>query len=219
MLTPKITRYSVPVWKITEKYINIKIEGVLMKLKFFYIFCAVLALALGCANPPTAEMDNAREVVFRAENDEDAVLYAGGTLARARDALRNMQVEAESKRYDAAKNHAAEAVAAAERAIAEGRVASSRLKGESESLLAGLEPAIEETSRNINGARYSLLDLDYDQLNQELNTARNSADQAGTDHANGRYNDSLENGRKARAILGSINEIVTGAATLASAKK
>jgi hypothetical protein len=184
-----------------------------MKARYILFGLIVLALAAGCAKLPVAEMDSAKEAVFRAENDEDAVQYGANSLAKARDALRRMQVEADSKRYEAAKTHAVEAKEAAEKAIADGRAAGSRAKNESEALIAGLAPAIEETERNLNGARYNQLNLDYGQLNRELNSARDAADMAVADHASGKYNQALDNGRRARATLGSINEQITGAVT------
>ncbi|MDR2102358.1 MAG: DUF4398 domain-containing protein, partial [Treponema sp.] len=72
----------------------------------------------GCAKPPTEEMNNAAAAVTRAENDADAVTYAGNLLVRARDTLTRMQIEAEAKRYDAARALAAEAISAADKAIA-----------------------------------------------------------------------------------------------------
>jgi hypothetical protein len=190
-----------------------------MKIRCILLSFVLLALVMGCAKPPITEMENAREAVLRAENDEDAVIFGSSSLARARDALRRMQVEADSKNFDAARTHAQDAVTAAERAVAEGRMGAARAQSESEALLAGLAPAIEEASRNINGARYNNLPLDYNQLNNDLNEARDSADRAEDDHANGRYNDSIENGRRARAVVGSINERITSVATAASVKK
>jgi multidrug resistance efflux pump len=122
-----------------------------------------------------------------------------------------MQVEADSKRYEAAKTHAAEALAAAERAIANGEQAASRAKNEAQGMLAGLRPALEETERNLNGARYNQLNLDYNQLNSDLNTARNTIDAAEADNARAKYQDALEKGRTARATLGNINEKISGA--------
>ena len=190
-----------------------------MKLKLIFIYFVILALVLGCAKPQIAEMDNARDVVFRAENDEDAVLYGRSSLVRARDALQRMQVEADSKRYDAAKTHAAEAITAAERAITEGRTGAARARSEAESLLVELRPALEETARNINGARYSLLDIDYTQLNRDLISASDTLDNAEADYADGRYMDAADKGRTTRAIIGSINEKITSAATISSRKK
>jgi len=190
-----------------------------MKVKFIYIFCLILVLVAGCAKPPTAEMDSAKEAVFRAENDENAVKYAASTLARARDALRRMQVEADSKRYDAAKTHAAEAIAAAEKAIADGNAGYSRTRDEAASLLSGLRPALDETGRNLNSARYRQLRLNYDQLNRDLKDAGDTTEKAEVDQAMGRYQEALEKGRTVRAAISDINEKITSAATGASAKK
>ncbi|MDR0301483.1 MAG: DUF4398 domain-containing protein [Treponema sp.] len=182
-----------------------------MKFKYILFGFITLALLAGCAKPPIAEMDSAREAVFRAENDEAAVIYGGSSLARARDSLRRMQVEADSKRYDAAKTHAAEAIAAADRAITEGKTGLARAKSESESLLTGLRPAIEETERNINGARYSLLNLDYAQMNNEVAKAYETTEQAEVDQAMGRYQAAMEKGRDVRASLGTINQQIADA--------
>jgi len=182
-----------------------------MKLKHILSGFVILALLAGCAKPPIAEMDSAREAVFRAENDEAAVLYGGSSLSRARDSLRRMQVEADSKRYDAAKTHAAEAIAAADRAIADGKAGVVKARSEAESLIAGLRPAIEETERNVNGARYSLLKLDYGKMNREIKEAKETTDQAEVDQAMGRYQDAAEKGRSVRATLTAINQQITGA--------
>ena len=192
-----------------------------MKLKFIYIITALatLALVFSCAKPPLAEMENAREAVFRAENDEDAVIYGGSTLARARDSIRRMQIEADEKRYDSAKTYAAEAVAAADRAIAEGKAGAARARDEAAALLAGLVPALEDAERNINGAQYSNLDMDYDALRRDLNNANDTLDGAQTDQAQGRYNDAVEKGMDVRSTVGSINLRISDAATASSRKK
>jgi len=177
-----------------------------MKVKFIYIVCIVSALVFSCAKPPLAEMESAKEAVFRAENDADAVAFAGGTLARARDSLRRMQVEADSKRYDAAKTHAAEAKAQAEKAIADGKAAAGRASDESSTLISGLRSELDDTSRNLNGARYQQLNLDFNALNRELDTASDTTDQAEADQAQGKFQDALEKGRQVRAALGDINQ-------------
>jgi len=182
-----------------------------MNIKLFYILIVISALVLGCAQPPVTEMENAREAVFRAENDSNAVQFASGTLARARDSLRRMEEEAENKRYDAAKTLAAEAIAAAERAIAEGRAGSQRAGTETDSLISTLRVEIEETQRNVNGARYSLLRLDFDALDSRLVDARSTADQAEVDQTAGRSQQALDRARVVRSDLADINQIVAGA--------
>ena len=189
-----------------------------MKLKLIYIF-AVAVLVFSCAKPPTAEMESAKEAVFRAENDEDAVIYAGGTLAKARDAVRRMQIEADDKHYDTAKTYAEEAIATAERAIAEGKAGAARAKDEAASLLSDLGPALEEAQRNVNGARYSLLDLDYDELYRDLYAADDTLDKAQTDQAEGRYQDALDKGSDVRSAVGDINLKISNAVAASSPKK
>jgi len=188
-----------------------------MKIRLVYIFLIASVLILGCEKPPLAEMANAREAVFRAENDADAVQYAGPSLMRARDALGHMQAEADNKRYDAARTYAGEAFAAAERAIAEGRIASQRTGNESDSLITTLRTEIEETSRNVNGARYSQLVLDYDALDRAIVDAYNTTDLAAADQAAGRHQQALDRARLVRSDLAEVNQRVAGAA--ASRKK
>jgi len=209
-------------WKNELKYTKL-ISGVLMKAKYIPVVCLVqlcwivLAFFSGCAKPPLAEMESAREAVFRAENDANAVQYAGSALARARDALRLMESEADSKRYDAVKIHAMEAIAAAEKAITDGQAASirerDRARDEAASMLSNLKPEIEDTSRNVNGARYSQLDLDYDQLDNEIVNAYDAMDRAENDQAQGRYQDAIDKAMEVRADLSDINLKVSNAVT------
>jgi len=190
-----------------------------MKLKYSILILLILGFILGCATPPTEEMNNAIEAVTRAENDADAVLYGASSLARARDALKRMQAEADSKRYNAAKTLAGEAIAAADKAIADGQTGAARAREEAASLLAGLRPMIAETGQSINSARSKGLALDYIGLNQEFDAARLNTDQAEVALAGNQYQDALEKGRNARAGLSDINNKLAGAAISVSRKK
>jgi len=183
-----------------------------MKLKSIYILIAVAVLVLGCAKPPLEEMDKAREAVFKAENDTNAVQYAQGTLARARDALRRMQMDADSKNYDGAKTNAAEAIAAAEKAINDGREGARRANTEADTLITGLRTEIEETTKNVASARYSNMALDYSALDRTIVNAHNIVDQAEVDQLMGRTQDALDKARIVRADLSDINQKVANAA-------
>ena len=184
-----------------------------MKTMGFIGLALVLALSVtGCARPPIDEMNEALEAVTRAENDNDAVLYAPATLARARDALRMMRQEADSRRFDAARAYAAEAVAAAERAIAEGRVGAERARAEAHALLTDLPPLIAETEQGMHVARGAGLDLDHDALDSALNGARENANRAVDSYASGLYGDAIAQGRSARNGLVDINQRIAGAA-------
>lgn len=185
-----------------------------MKIKHisgFVVFSLFAVFFAGCAKPPIAEMENAKEAVFKAENDKDAAAFGAAHLSRARTALTRMQTEADSKRYDSAKTYAAEAVTLAELALSEGRTGAAKARTEAETLLAGLGKEIEETERNLNGARYANMNLDYEKLNGELDSARNDADTAQSDRTNGRYQSALDNGKKARSSLAGINEKISAA--------
>ncbi|MDR0601450.1 MAG: DUF4398 domain-containing protein [Treponema sp.] len=165
-------------------------------------------------------MDAASSAVTRAENDADAVAYASGTLARARDALNRMQTEAEARRYDAAKTFAAEAVSAAEKAIADGKTGAARTREDAEGLVMGLRGSIPETESSIRAAkRAGNLQVDFNAVDRDFETARRTADQAEVSLAGNNYADAVEKGRTARGMLGDIDGRLSSAATAASRKK
>jgi hypothetical protein len=200
-------------------YINKEFMMKLIKINLVLVVLAFTLILGACAKPPTEEMNNATEAVTRAESNADAVLYAGNTLARARDALNRMQAEADSKRYDAAKTYATEAVAAAEKAVADGRAGAARAREEAASLVAGLRPAIAETEQGLRAARSARLALDFPSLNQEFDGVRSNADQAEISLAGNQYEDALDKGRSARAGLSDINQKLSDAAMAVSRKK
>ncbi|MDR0473351.1 MAG: DUF4398 domain-containing protein [Treponema sp.] len=191
-----------------------------MKLKKAFMMVITFSLLMGaCAKPPRVEMDNAIDAVTRAENDADAVLYGGNSLIRARDALKRMQAEANSKRYDAAKTCAAEAVVAADKAVADGRAGAIRAREEATSLVAGLRPAIAETDQGIKAAKTLGLDLDFTALGRDFDAVRLNADQAETALAGNNYQDALDKGSNARAGLSDINQRLSDATLPVSRKK
>jgi hypothetical protein len=187
----------------------------------FHTLCIALVLAMlamGCAKPPTAEMNNATEAVTRAENDSNAVTYAGGSVARARDALTRMNAEATAKRYDSARSYAAEAIAAADRAINDGRAGAERARSEAANFIAELKPLLAETEQGINAARAARLPLDFNSINNEFDTARANTAQAETAYNGSRYGEAIDRGRAARVGLNSINQQLS-TATLAVTRK
>jgi hypothetical protein len=184
-----------------------------MRIKYILFALILPVLVLGCAKPPLAEMDNAKEAVLKAENDANAVQYARGTLTRAQDALKRMQSEADAKRYDAAKTNAAEAITAAERAISEGAAAAARVREESASALVGLKQEIDETGRAVASARYAQMPLDYSDFDNRIRNDYAMEEQAQADQAAGRYQNALDKGRAVRADLFDINQRISGAVT------
>jgi hypothetical protein len=186
------------------------------------IFCAALVMAIfatGCAKPPTEEMNNAVEAVTRAENDFDAVTYAGSSIARAKDSLARMRAEADSKNYDAAKSHAIEATNAAERAISEGRAGAERARSEAVALVSQLRPLIADTEQGLHAAEGAKLALDFKALERELDDAIYNTNEAQAAINGGRYNNALERGRNARIGLNNINQQLSNATLSVSRKK
>ncbi|AEF84233.1 putative lipoprotein [Treponema primitia ZAS-2] len=191
------------------------------KSRINIILFVLLALSLvGCAKPPTAEMDNAIAAVTRAENDPDAIAYGSSSLARAREALSNMQAEAGAKRYDGAKTYAQEAINAADRAIADGKTGAQRARDEAATLVNGARTALTETEKNITAAKgVKNLGLDFDGISQDFNSAKNLVDQAQGSLSTGNYPDCVSKSQSARSILGNIDTKISQASIATSRKK
>ncbi|MDR1239683.1 MAG: hypothetical protein LBK27_06190 [Treponema sp.] len=184
------------------------------------LIAGIVLLIGGCAKPPTAEMEAAAAAVTRAENDAAAVTYAGNTVARARESLNQMQVEAESKRYNAAKAYAEEAIAAADKAVADGQAGAVRAGEEAAALVAAVKSGVTETGAAIRSAQSSgVAGVDFPAVNREFETVRRTAAQAEVSLAGNDYQDALDKGRSARAGLSDINQKLSSAATAASRKK
>jgi len=183
------------------------------------VFVLVLAFS-ACAAPPIEEMQKARDAVIRAENDADAVTYAGNLIIHARDALTRMQSELDSKRYDMAKEFAIEAINNAEKAIAEGQSLKDRSKAEAAALLDSLQNSLKETSSAINSARNvpNIL-LDFNALTQEMDQARTAYDEAQHSFQAGDNPDAVTRGENVRSLLSDINTSINEAAFDTSRKQ
>jgi uncharacterized protein (DUF305 family) len=183
------------------------------------VFILVLAFS-ACASPPIEEMQKAEDAVTRAENDADAVAYAGNLVTHARDALTRMQSEAESKRYDVAKEFAAEAIRNAERAISEGQSGKERSKAEAGALLDSVQNSLAETSNAIDNARnVPNIQLDFDALTQDTGEAHETYGEARQSFQDGDNPDAIAKGQAARDLLSDINAKVNEAAFDTSRKQ
>ncbi|MCL2043491.1 MAG: DUF4398 domain-containing protein [Treponema sp.] len=186
-----------------------------MKRKLIILACTALLfglLAAACAKPPIEEMERATDAVTRAENNADAVTYAWNSIARAREALAQMNSEAASKRYDSAKAYAAEAIAAAERAISEGSAGAFRARNEASDLVSELRSQIDETKQTLDNMRSAQLGLDLDSVEQTIDEARTALSED-------RYQDALNLSRTALSELTNIRQQVSAAAAAVASKK
>jgi PBP1b-binding outer membrane lipoprotein LpoB len=193
------------------------------KCKAGLLVSAVLAASLlwaGCAKPPVAEMEAAATAVTRAENDADAATYAGSALSRARDALNRMKAEAESKRYDTAKSYAAEAISAADKAVADGKAGAARAREEASALVNSVKTSLVETEKSIGSAKaVKNINLNFNSIDRDFENARRTTVQAEASLGGANYQDALDKGRSARGILSDITTKIAGATVSVSRKK
>ena len=190
------------------------------KLNGIFPVFLILAVLSACSTPPVEEMEKAENAVTKAENDADAVTFAPNILVRARDSLARMQGEAEAKRYDSAKNFAAEAISTAERAIAEGKTGAARASDEAASLIDSLPGLLAEVANTLNTAREAQnIDADFDSLSRDLDLARRSFEDAKLSFQANRFQNAIAEAQKSRSMLANINRTLNNAAQVVSRKQ
>jgi hypothetical protein len=179
-----------------------------------------LFLMAACDRPPREEMQKAGDAVIAAENDKDAVAYAGTTIVSAQEALDRMREEAALKHYDRAKTYAAEAIKAADRAIAEGQAGALRAREIVSPQLNSLVPAISEANNIIaEAAQVPDTNLDTAALNEELEVAQQIAQEAQDSFNNNNYEEALEKIQAVNTEISAITTKASGAVQAVSRKK
>jgi hypothetical protein len=192
----------------------------MIKLRYIFLTLAATAALAGCAKPPIEEMNNAIAAVSRAENDPDVVNYAANALARAREALSQMQTEADAKRYDAAKRLAVDAQTLAEKALSDSRSAALRVREEADNAVRTMQNAIAETDQTLaNASRSPPAGVNVNQLEQDFAAARATADQAVIAQTESRYREAIEKSQTVRASLSAITSSLSQRVMAASRKK
>ena len=178
--------------------------------KIYFIIPAILILGwvlAACATPPVDDMNRAHEAVMRAENDPNVVAYASNTLLQARDALARMQTEADARRYNTTRTHAAEAISLAERAIADGRTGEARAREEAENTLRSVGQLLDETNSAVNAARrVPDIRLDFNAISREMSVARSAYEEAQRSFQEGNYRDVISRSQIIRSMLSDIND-------------
>ena len=187
--------------------------------KIVFLLTAVFILFLSCERPPEEEMNRAIEALTRAENDYNAVNFSGNLLERARSALRLMQEEANTRRFDSAKSYAAEVVNFAERAISEGRLNADRARSEAANLLNGLAQSLNETETAINAARINNMMLDFNELGRLLDSAKSEYEIAQQSINSERFQDAIDRAQNVRSLLNLINTRISEAVRAISGKE
>jgi hypothetical protein len=131
-----------------------------------------------------------------------------------------MQIEAEAKRYDAARALAAEAISAADKAIADGRTGAERARSEAASLVSGLKTSLAETEAAIAAAgKVKNITLDLDAVSREFEGFRNTAGEAERALLGSNYQNAREKAMAVRAGLSDINLRLSSATRAVSRKQ
>jgi hypothetical protein len=192
-----------------------------MKKSPTILLVALTAIMIaGCTAPPTEEMNKAADAVTRAENDVNAVAYAGPVLSRAREALNQMQSEAASKRYDSAKSYSAEAITAAEKAISDGKIAADRARNEAVELLRTLDTEIAQTEGELAASKeVPGIILDFAPLDADLAAAKSAYTDANASLSAARYAEAVTKAQPIRPLLAGIRTGLSQAAMTAVRKK
>lgn len=101
-----------------------------------------LALFIGCAKPPTAEMEKAEKAVAEATAKE-ANLYAEEAFKKAEAALKNAKDLVGGKKYKEAKAAAEEAAILAGQSVADLEANKAKMKTEADQLIVDLQKEME----------------------------------------------------------------------------
>jgi hypothetical protein len=193
----------------------------MLNSRFFLFAIAITSVMLiGCDKPPIEEMHSATVAVSRAENDPDVINYAASTLSQAREALAQMQAEADAKRYDEAKQLASEAESLAGKAIDDARLAVARAREASENAIRMMQNSISETEQVLGeAARSQPAGVDLPQLEQDFTAARGVATEAIEAQNGSRYNEAISKSQTVRAVLSSITTRLSQSVIAVSRKK
>ena len=187
--------------------------------KNIFLPALILLVLFACSKPPVDEINKAIDALNRAENDYEAVTYAGGSLNLARDALNKMREESDSKRYDSAKIYADDVINYSERAIAEGRASAARARQEAAALIESLRRPIAETEAALATARSNNVSVDFNDLDRRLRSAAAEYELAEQALQSNNFPLTLEKGQTVRSILSGINSDISSAAQEMSTKR
>jgi hypothetical protein len=131
-----------------------------------------------------------------------------------------MQAEADSKRYESAKNYAAEAIATAEKALTDGKSGASRARDEAARLLSALKPEIDETESSLSAAKeVPNIKLDFNTLDNDLSTAKSAYNGAESSFNTGNYKEVTPRAQPIRPLLSGIRLQINDATLDLSRKK
>jgi hypothetical protein len=171
-----------------------------------------LAMVMGCAKPPVAEIEAAKASI-QAAVDAGAGDYAAASLREAQNAVASLEaeVQAQAKKfalmrsYKQAATLAANAKAAGEKAKADAEAGKAQAKADAEALLAQAKTALEEATAALKAApKGKGTEMDIKAMENDLMTVGTQIAEGEAAHAAGKY---LESKAKFEAALNASNNV------------
>jgi len=187
------------------------------------ILIAGLAMVLGCAKPPQAEIDAARAAIQQAEA-AGAGEYAAGSLREAQNAVEalNAEVEVQAKKFALMRSYkqssalAATAKAAGEKAAADAETAKEAARTEAEQKLGEATAAMEAANAALaNAPRGKGSAQEIEAMKADMEAVAQWIQEGTEAHTNGHF---LQSKSKFEQALNKSNE-VTSAVEAARAMK
>jgi hypothetical protein len=180
----------------------------------------LLALMLaGCEKPPQAEIDAAAAAVSIAEADQNALTYGSAALERAKTALSQAYLSVENKRYDEAKTFADETVAAAERAVEDGKIGLARRIAEVEGVIGKAQTELETAEAAVEAAALKAPSPDIQAHRVSLQEVRGILVSSQEDLTAQRFQDASSKAESVRSAAAAVVSALSSNASAFSKKK
>lgn len=171
-----------------------------------------LAMAVGCAKPPQAEIDAAK-ASLQAAIDAGANDYAPASLREAQNAVQALdaEVQAQTKKFSLMRSYkqtttlAAAAKAAGDKAAADAAAGKEAARQAAEALLAQARTAMDEANAALKDApRGKGTEMDLQAMTNDMQTVATQIAEGEAAHQAGRY---LESKTKFEAALNQANNV------------
>lgn len=179
----------------------------------------VLITLVGCAKEPTVEMDAAKQALEAAKQAE-AAQYASESLSAAQDQLAQLETEVAAQKerfalmrsYDKAKEIAASAKAAAEKAQADAVEGKNRARDEASQLISDVRTALEEVKALIAQApRGKNEALAIQEMQGDLAGVESSLPEIESAFSSERYLDAIAKAEAAKQTVEGVRTEITTA--------
>lgn len=123
------------------------------KIKWFLIVSIIVAMSfiIGCAKPPTAEIETAEKAIADAKLKESD-LYAQDLFSKAEGALRRAKDMVGAKNYKDAKTTAEEASVYAQQAVKAVEANKAKMKADAEQLVIDIQNSMNEVKTSVTQA-------------------------------------------------------------------